>query len=107
VEDTKSDAQEFRLHAGDRARFACSERSGVDLLILRINIGHRALQNDAHRRGCRPKIVCQRTAVPLSAMPVKLGQRELRSRGGAARKRFIVKLKPTSPEESESGGVVF
>ena len=89
----KSDAQEFRLHTSHRACFARSERSGVDLLILRINVGHRALQDYAHRggRSSEDRLLADcRAAIGYAR---KAWQRKLRSRGGAARKRFIVKAK--------------
>src|SRR5882762_10455007 len=89
----KSDAQEFRLHTSHRACFACSERSGVDLLILRINVGHRALQNDAHRAGCRSENRLPADSRAAIGYARKAWQRKLRSRGGATRKRFIVKAK--------------
>src|SRR6267142_2183437 len=89
----KSDAQEFRLHTGHRACFACSERSGVDLLILRINVGHRSLQNDAHRGGRSSEDRLPADSRAAIGYARKAGQRKLRSRGAATRKCFIVKAK--------------
>src|SRR6266404_9101790 len=87
----KSDAQEFRLHTSHRACFACSERSGVDLLILRINVGHRSLQNDAHRGGRRSEDRLPAHSGAAIGYARKAWQRKLRSGGGATRKCFIVK----------------
>src|SRR5437763_1123667 len=52
------------------------------------------------------KMVCQRTAVPPSAVPVKLGSANCVPAVFAAGNASLLKLKPTSPEESENGGVV-
>jgi len=57
--------------------------------------------------GAVPKIVCQRTAVPLSVVPVKLGSANCVPEVAPPGNASLLKLKPTSPEESASGGVVF
>jgi hypothetical protein len=50
--------------------------------ILAVDVGHRALQHV----GAVPKIVCQRTAVPGSFVPVKLGSANCVPDG----KRFVI-----------------
>src|SRR6267378_1661166 len=55
--------------------------------------------------GAVPKIVCQRTAVPLSDSPVKLGSANWLPAVLAAGNVSLLKLKPTSPEKREIGGV--
>src|SRR5258708_2728267 len=86
----EANAQEFGLHAGDGARFACSRGCRVDGLILGVDVGHRALQNNAHRgrRGPEDRLPADRRAGIVRAR--EAGQRELRPRGGAAGKRFVV-----------------
>lgn len=57
--------------------------------------------------GAVPKIVCQRTAVPGSFVPVKLGSANCVPEVAAAGNASLLKLKPTSPEKREDGGVAF
>src|SRR5882762_4428459 len=89
----KSDAQEFRLNTGHRACFACSEVGDVDLLILRVDVSHRALQDYAHRAGCSSEDRLPADCRAAIGYAGKAWQRKLRSRCGATRKCFIVKAK--------------
>src|SRR6202042_1937035 len=57
--------------------------------------------------GAVPKIVCQRTAVPPSEMPVKLGRVNCDPAVLAAGNASLLKLKPTSPDDKAYGGVEF
>src|SRR6266849_4172772 len=57
--------------------------------------------------GAVPKIVCQRTAVPLSGTPVKLGSANWLPEVALPGNASLLKLKPTSPENREIGGVTF
>src|SRR5216684_4352058 len=57
--------------------------------------------------GAVPKTVCQRTAVPLSGTPVKLGSANWLPAVLAPGNASLLKLKPTSPENREIGGVTF
>jgi hypothetical protein len=80
----KLDAQEPCLHAVHSARFARSVRGGVDGLILRIHVGHGALQNKAYRRRRRPKNrlpADSRASIRLGGVA---GNRKLAARLGAA-----------------------
>src|SRR5713101_6065463 len=57
--------------------------------------------------GAVPKIVCQRTAVPPSGKPVKLGIANWLPAVLAPGNVSLLKLKPTSPENREIGGLTF
>jgi hypothetical protein len=57
--------------------------------------------------GAVPKIVCQRTAVPGSFVPVKLGSANCAPANALPGNASLLKLKPTSPENREDGGVTF
>src|SRR6267154_5501255 len=89
----KPNAQELRLYTSDSARFPGSERGDVELLILRVDVSHRALQNNAHRggRSAENRLPAYRGAAIGSAG--KARQRKLRPRSRAAGKCFVVKAK--------------
>ena len=103
----ETNAQEFGLHAGDGACFARGGGAGVNLLILRVDIRHGALQDNADRgwRGAEDGLPAH--AVPESVVPVKLGNANCVPEVALPGKVSLLKLKPTSPEKSELGGVVF
>lgn len=103
----KPDAQEFRLHACDGARFPGGSGADIELLILRVGVRHGALQNDAYRRRRRAEDGVPAYRCAWVIRPREAGQRELRPRSGAPGNVSLLKLKPTSPEKSDCGGVAF
>src|SRR5882724_8676301 len=100
-----------------RRNFACtpvtvraSPVSAVDVSIRKYSASTSAIapcRTMLTAVGLVPKTVCQRTAVPASGTPVKLGTANWLPDVALPGKASLLKLKPTSPEDNEIGGVTF
>ena len=95
----KLDAQKFCLHSVHAARLACGVRRGVNGLILRVDIGHGALQNDADRRRRGPEDRLPAHGSAAIGHAREAWNRELATRLGAAGKSLIVEAKAHVPGE--------
>src|ERR1700729_1900349 len=103
----KLDSQKFRLHGGDAAGVTGRGSGGVNRLVFRIDVGHGALQDDAHRRwrGAEDGLPADSRASIRDAGEARKGK--LRSGGVSRGECFVVETEAyVSGRERERGSYV-